>query len=202
MRVKDLIWPDSLSNTPFAYRSTSEMAPIVPYPNPGKITSVNTEDPMIQQKTNSAPVSLALPVPTNNERYFAGGMHVASIFFPILAPAIVFALSGNSKFIKSHSYQAIFETVALKVLVFLAGAISLTYTAVRLWTFYQNNWEGFSLWPMLARFAIGWIILALLEVANTIVSIRQAYHAVLGNWPKREIRKAVKQSRIVESNPG
>lgn len=145
---------------------------------------------MIQQKTNSAPASLALPTPTDRDRYFAGGMHIASIFFPILAPAVVFALAGNSKFIKSHSYQAIFETVVLKVSVFIVGAISLIYTITRLWHYYQIDWQGFSIWPMLARFAIGWILFAILEVVNTIISIMQAYHAMQGMWPRREIRKA------------
>jgi hypothetical protein len=142
---------------------------------------------MIQQKTNSAPASLGMPA--NHERFVSAAMHVTSIFFPILAPAIVYALAGNSKFVKSHSYQAIFETVVLKVSVFVVGAISLIYTLTRLWHFYQVHWEGFSLWTMLARFAIGWILLAILEFVNTVISILQAYHALQGVWPRREMRR-------------
>jgi hypothetical protein len=144
---------------------------------------------MIQQKTVSSPASLG--VAASNDRYLAAAMHVASIFFPILAPAIVYGLAGRSRFLKSHSYQAIFETAALKVSVFVVGAISLTYTVVRLWDFYQHDWVGFSIWPMLARFAIGWMLFGILEFANTLISIRQAFGALQGKWPRREMRRVI-----------
>jgi len=132
-----------------------------------------------------------MPYPDDHERYLAATMHVCTIFFPLLAPAVGYVVSGKSKFLRAHSYQAIFETIALNVALFLLGAVSLTYTVITLWHYYQVHWEGFSIWPMLIRFAVGWILLALLELVNTIYSVFQAARALKGEWPKRELRKPI-----------
>jgi hypothetical protein len=150
-------------------------------------------------KTPITPVSqnlqpAVLPTPEQNDRYLAGGMHLASIFFPILAPTLTYFLAGKSKFVKTHSYQAIFETLILKASVFIVGAISLTYSLVTLWNHYQkDDWENFSWATMAVKFIAGFVLFAILELFNTIISIRQAIRAFQGEWPRREVKKAQKQ---------
>jgi len=139
-------------------------------------------------ETNSETLR-APPSPTDHERHFAAAMHICTIFFPLVAPVVGYAVSGKSRFLRSHSYQAIFETIILNVTLFVLGAASVVYTAITLWHYYQVHWEGFSIWPMLIRFAVGWILLAILEVVNTIYSILQATRALRGEWPRHEIRK-------------
>ena len=139
----------------------------------------------------SKPIPASHPPVSDHERHLAAAMHIAEIFFPLFAPAIAYAISGRSKFLKAHAYQALFETIVLNVCLFVVGAVSLTYTIVTLWHFYKNDWAGFSIWPMIARFAIGWILLGVLEIINTLISVRHAHKALHGEWPKRGSRKAI-----------
>lgn len=121
-------------------------------------------------------------------------MHIGSIFAPILVPAVVYVLSRRISFVRSHAFQALYETIVLNILLFVVGTVSLCYTAFRLWNFYQNDWQGFSWFEMVVRFAVGWLLLGLLGLINTAISLRQAYQAYQGEWPTRETRKALRQA--------
>ena len=161
---------------------------------------MSTVQPEIQPVTASTPARGGLPSVTSQEKHLAAGMHIASIFFPILAPAITFVLAGKSRFVRSHSYQAIFETLVLKASVFIVGAISLTMTIITLWHHYQNNdWQNFSWTAAIVKFLVGWILFAILEIFNTIVSVMQAARALGGTWPKRETKRASKENANLPS---
>lgn len=126
--------------------------------------------------------------PASRERAMAAGMHVASIFFPLLGPAVAYVAFGrSSRFVRAHSLQAIYETIVLNVVLFVVGAISVCYTAFRLWNLYQHHWQGFSWVEFVVRFAVGWVLLTVLGLINTAISVRQALLALQGNWPKRSL---------------
>lgn len=117
-------------------------------------------------------------------------MHLASILWPIVAPAVAFVgWRRSSPFVASHALQALFETIVLNVLLFVATVASLTYTLVTLWGHYQSGWQDFSIWPFLTRFAIGFVALGLLWVWNLVHSVRQAVQASRGVWPKQNKRR-------------
>ena len=141
-------------------------------------------------RTNSMPSegnvfpgsSLAKPQVT--DKYLAAAVHISSIFWPLLGPIVGWAFFRRNSFVAAHSKQALKETIVLNILVFTAGAISLSYTIFRIYHYVQTNWRDFSWQEFVLRFLIGWIVLGLLEVVNTVVSVRQALLAIQGRWPK------------------
>lgn len=129
------------------------------------------------------------PVPAETdlgERRLAAAVHIVSIFAPLWGPLIAWVWQrGKSKFVASHSLQALLETIVLNVCLFTAGLASFIFTLWRLWGYSQNNWEGFNIWEFLIRAGIGWLLVLLLGIVTTIYSIRQAWQALQGQWPKR-----------------
>lgn len=129
--------------------------------------------------------------PTDSERALAAAVHIGSIFSPILLPAISYAVTRSKKgFVSAHARQSLVETLVLKVFLFVAFVCSASYTAYRLWNYYQNDWQGFEWQEFLVRFIVGWIALAILEIINLIVSIRQAIRAFAGKWPRCEMKSS------------
>ncbi len=119
----------------------------------------------------------------------AAAIHVGSIFSPILLPAIAYVVTRQrGGFVNAHARQSLIEALVLKSLLFFAFLCSATYTAYRLWNYYQNDWQGFEWSEFLVRFIVGWITLFILEAINFFVSVRQALRAFAGKWPRREAR--------------
>jgi hypothetical protein len=123
------------------------------------------------------------PVPAR-DRYLAAAVHVGSIFAPIWVPAIAWVIFRKSVYVASHARKAIFGFLALKVGLLIVGTASLIYTLSRLWTLYQNDWQGFSLLEFGGRFLVGWILLSLVGVVTTVISIAEAHGALKGRWPR------------------
>lgn len=112
-------------------------------------------------------------------------MHVGSLFAPILAPVAVYAVNRNrSQFVASHAMKAIKEWLVLKVALLAAAIVSLTYTIVRLINLYKNDWQGFSIWEFLIRFAIGYLVLTILGAITALITCVQAVQAWRGMWPR------------------
>lgn len=117
---------------------------------------------------------------------WAAGVHVASIFWPLIGPIVGLALFRTRPFVLAHAKQALLETLILNVAVFLAGLASLTYTVFRVVHFVQTNWQDFHWQEFLLRFLIGWILFGLLEIVTIVVSVRQALGALRGDWPRQK----------------
>lgn len=111
-------------------------------------------------------------------------MHIATIFFPLIAPLVALIIFQKSPFVKAHAMRSLKETIVIQVLVFVAAIVSLSYTIVSLWRHCQENWQHFSLIPILVKFIVVWAALGLLEVFNTISALRAAHRASRGEWPK------------------
>ena len=126
----------------------------------------------------------ALAVPPARDRTLAATMHVATIFAPIIAPVVALAIGRKSPFLTAHGMRSLKETLLLQFAFFTAAIISVSYTIMSLWGHYQTDWKDFSFWPMLARFAIGWLLLGLLELVNIVCAVRMAIRAYRGEWPK------------------
>lgn len=107
-------------------------------------------------------------------------MHLATIIAPILAPLAVWALS-RSPFVIAHARRSLAETLVIQALVLVAIIVSLSYSILSLYGHYQTDWKDFSIWPIFARAAVGWIILSLLEIANMISAFRHALRAYSGS---------------------
>lgn len=120
------------------------------------------------------------------ERAWGAAVHVSSIFWPLLGPIVGWAIfAKKSRFVASHAKQALLETLVLNAVLFIVGAASFIYTVTRLWSYWQNNWEGFMWQEFLIRFIVGWILLFVLGVINTVVSVVQAVKAWKGELPRR-----------------
>lgn len=111
-------------------------------------------------------------------------MHIATIFFPLIAPLVALVISQRSPFLRAHAVRSLKETLIVQTLVFIGLVCSLAYSVISLWHKYQENWEGFSIVPILVKFVIVWAILGLLEVFNAISALRAAHRASRGEWPK------------------
>jgi hypothetical protein len=128
--------------------------------------------------------------PRPSERTAAALMHVGSIFAPVLAPVAVYAISRNrSNFVAAHAWGAIREWLFLKLTLLAVGTVSLIYTITRLVQYYQADWQGFSIWEFLLRFAVGYILLNIVGLIVTALSILQAVRAWKGHWPRYLARK-------------
>lgn len=134
--------------------------------------------------------------PETWEKGLAAVAHIVSIFTPLWGPLIGWvALRKKSRYVSTHCYQALMETIALNICLFTAALISLCFSLYRVWGYWQNNWEGFNIWEFLLRFAIGWIIVAILGVITTIISVVQAWRAYQGEWPGKKTSQPLPQDR-------
>lgn len=118
------------------------------------------------------------------ERRLAALILAVSIFVPILAPLVGLALFRRQKFVTAHALQALYGLMLLKVLLFTAIVISVSFTIYSLWGHYQAGWVDFSIWPILIRMGVGWLLLMILAGINFVVSVRDALRAWQGRWPK------------------
>lgn len=132
----------------------------------------------------SAAGGLVLGEASLAERRLAALVLGVSIFVPILAPLVGLALFRRHKFVTAHALQALYGLIVVKLLLFLALVCSLAFTIYSLWGHYQTGWENFSIWPMLIRFGVGWLLLMILAGINFVVSVLDAIRAWQGRWPK------------------
>ena len=120
---------------------------------------------------------LPTTVPTKNERLVAAGMHIATIFAPLVAPAIAWAVWHRSPFVTAHARRTLTGAFLLQAALLFFGLCSLAYT---LWSVYQTGWENVSILPLLLRWAVIWILLIVLEWINIASAIRHALRAYRG----------------------
>ena len=127
----------------------------------------------------------SLVVPNASDRILGASVHVSSIFWPLLGPLVGWlAFRKQKPYVAAHARQALLETALLSVGLFLALVASTAYTVVRISHFIQTNWADFTWQEFIFRFLAGWILLAVLELANTFFSIVQAVGALNGRWPR------------------
>lgn len=135
----------------------------------------------------------------DGERKLAALVHVGSIFGPLWVPLIAwFWQRRKSEYVAAHAWQAIRDLLFLNVILVTIGLISLVMTITSINQHYQEGWENFSIWPVLVKFAVVWIIVAILGLINTVQSVIQAMKALRGDWPRHSIR-AAKRSAITRS---
>jgi len=125
--------------------------------------------------------SAIVPPSTPTERTFAAGMHIATIFFPIIAPVVVLIGGRSSAFVTAHAKRSLTETLVVQGVLLIMGAISLTYSLVTLYGQYQNDWKDFSITAIILKAVVAWAIVGLLEVVNTIQALRMALRAYRGD---------------------
>lgn len=111
-------------------------------------------------------------------------MHVATIFFPLVAPVVGIAISGKNPFLRAHASRSLKETLVLQVLIFIGMVISFTYSAVNLYHHYQEGWKHFDIWPILIKTVVVWAILGIIEIINIALALRWAQLAMKGHWPR------------------
>ncbi len=121
--------------------------------------------------------------PDRKERLAASAMHVGSAFAPILAPLVALAVIRDSEFIQQHAKHSLRDTLVLKGTVVLLGLVSLAYSLVALYTQYESGWQGFSIWPIVAKALIVFVLLSILETYNLFLALRDATRAYAGVWP-------------------
>ena len=108
-------------------------------------------------------------------------MHVGSILAPIVAPVACYVISfRRSSFVSAHSLKAMKEWLVLNLTLLLVGVCSISYTIYRLVDLYHKDWKGFSIWEFFLRFAVGYVLFAILGFVTAVISIRQAIKAYRG----------------------
>ena len=158
-----------------------------------------TGDRRLDVRVTPAWVEGKLPEPERNERTWAAVVHGASIVSPLWGPLIGWGIfRWKMPFAAAHAWAALVEFIVLKACLLLVAIISFSYSVVKLIGYAQNNWEGFEIWPFLLRAGAWLLVLALLGAITTILSVRQAYLAYNGNWPKREMKKANRRQRALQ----
>ena len=124
--------------------------------------------------------------PTQEERTLAGVCHLLSIPFPYLAPIMTYLWQrSKSRFVSLHAAQAFFETLILNIVLFFALAISLMFTAGKVWEAIQTKGQSLTwddLWAALIKAAATWLILGAVSLYYTISSVFQAIQAFRGRW--------------------
>lgn len=121
---------------------------------------------------------------TTKERNLASGVHLAAIFFPFMGPIIGYAIS-SSKYVKYHALKAIVEQVITSIIIGILMIASLSYS---IYTLYQSQKDGFDLakidWvTMLIKGAITWVLFAIWNLINIVLSLKDAAAANRGQLP-------------------
>jgi uncharacterized membrane protein len=146
------------------------------------------------------PLSWPDAEPQSSERHLAAGCHVASIFFPFIAPLIVYFVSRRaSRFVAVHALQAFFEALVLNIVLIIAGGISLAFTIAKVWELVQTNGQSFTwdlIWTALLKAAATWLILGVVSFVYTVLSVVQGWQAFHGQWRPSLISGRIAQ-RIV-----
>jgi hypothetical protein len=122
--------------------------------------------------------------PTHQDRSVAGAMHLASIVAPFIAPAVAGAVWCRSPFVAAHARRAFVEAVWTKLLLVSIAAVSIAVSLWQAYGLYQNDFEGWSIWPVLAKFALVWLVLTVLGLINAALGIRAAMAAYRGELPR------------------
>ncbi|HLO99408.1 MAG TPA: hypothetical protein VK171_12505, partial [Fimbriimonas sp.] len=123
---------------------------------------------------------------TPKERNLASLVHIAAIFMPFLGPIIGYFIS-SSKYVKFHALKAIVEQVITSLIIGFLMICSLSYS---IYTFYQSQSGGFDLskidWvAMLVKAAITWVLLAIWNLINIALSLKDAAQANRGQLPAK-----------------
>ncbi|RYG48082.1 hypothetical protein EON79_05530 [bacterium] len=116
------------------------------------------------------------------DRSIAASAHISGIFFPILGPAAVFAISRRSNpFAAYHAVHAIMGEIVLKAFLLVLGIASLGYTIYTFYGHYQTDFRNWS-WPyFIGKMALTWLAVTILGVINTLGALRTAHRAFQGN---------------------
>lgn len=138
--------------------------------------------------------------PEQGDKTTAAAVHIGAIFAPIWVPLIAWIVTGkNKKFVAAHARQSLTETLVLNILIGIAMIASLSYTAWRIYSLYQQGFEnvdwGPVIWQSVLRIGIWWLAMGILWVINLVVSIRQAMQALRGEWPKSAVKRAAREER-------
>lgn len=134
-----------------------------------------------------------LPPITQHDRALAAGIHIISIPAPLWGPLIAgFVMRGKSQYAEAHAWKALKEYIVLSACLLAWGLVSFTWSAIRIYQAWQNDWQGFNWWELLGRFALGWVLFFTLAAVTFTLSLIQAWQAWRGNWPKSAVKKAAK----------
>lgn len=143
---------------------------------------------------------MILPDPTERERQLARAMHIASIFTPLWVPFVVWMLTPKEmKFLRAHSRLAAFDGIIWKAIFLLLAVISITVTIITLIHHFSTQWRDFEWSQVIWRALITLFVLGSLFIVNLVQSIKQAFDAKKGIWPKREQKLLAKGHAVLES---
>ncbi|MCH8977646.1 MAG: DUF4870 domain-containing protein [Armatimonadetes bacterium] len=146
--------------------------------------------------------AIALREPGASDRLGGALVHVGAIFAPILFPIGAMLFTRKKKdYVYAHARQSLVETIWLNVFLGIAIVTSLSFTAAHILELYQGGVQNIDWWKELLnagiKFAISYILMALLGFFNTIVSVLQAIKAYQGEWPKSWRKKMAKAGRAL-----
>lgn len=143
---------------------------------------------------------MILPDPTEKEMHLARAMHIASIFTPLWVPFVVWILTPKQmKFLRAHARLAAFDGIIWKAIFLVLAVISLTITIITLIHHFSTQWQDFEWSQVIWRVVISLLVLGTLFTVNLVQSIKQAFDAKKGLWPKREQKLLAKGHAVLES---
>ena len=123
--------------------------------------------------------SIQIQTPTSAERTTAAAIYLSEIFLPVIGPAIGLVVLGKSSpYVRFHATKALREWFILKLALAVLATASFSYTV---WHLISEGFAHFDWTAFLLRMVAAWILLAILEVLNTLQSLRQAWAAYRGS---------------------
>lgn len=151
-----------------------------------------------QDSASASPApAFQLPSVSQAERGWAAAVHVVSLFAPLWGPLIGgIVAKGRSRYVEVHAWKALKEYFLLSLAYLIYGAISITFFLVKVYQFYQNDWQDIPWVQLILRFAVGWVIFFLIGIVLFILNVLQAWRAWQGEWPKSEIKKAARDRAV------
>lgn len=118
------------------------------------------------------------PMPRNHHDCLLGAApHVASIFFPIIGPAVALLVLQSSPFGKHNAISSLkgdLKLFTITAAIIVASLSTSIYSAIQIIQNGQEiDWVG-----MIVKSVIVWLLLAVFGLINTITSIISAVNAL------------------------
>jgi uncharacterized membrane protein len=134
---------------------------------------------------------------SDRDKGLAAAVNVSAIFFPYMGPIVGAIVGAKSPYVKFHAYRNLIEQVISTIIIGFLMACSLAYS---IYSLYNDQKDGFDLakidWlPILMKAAITWLLLAIWNLINIFLSLRDASQALKGKLPtnpKWSERRALK----------
>lgn len=122
-----------------------------------------------------------------HDRLLAATVNVAAIFFPYAGPIVGAAVLGKSPYARYHALKSLIEQIVSTLVIGFLMLCSLSYSIYSLYHQMEGgfDWSKIDWVSLLIKSLVTYLLLALWELINIVLSIRDAIQAMHGKLPDR-----------------